>query len=675
MSTLPPNAQPTSPPPSEGDPLIGRTFNQRFKVLEPLGSGGMGKVYRALQLPLGRVVALKVLQSGINASSDPQFLERFLREAALTSRLRHPNTVTVIDYGRSEDGIPYIAMEYLEGRTLAQELQRAGALPWQRAVEIAQQVCRSLREAHRLGVVHRDLKPANVMLLNEADGTLVKVLDFGLVKSIAPEQEEKEIDLTRGGIFLGSPRYMAPEQARNTADARSDVYSLGVLLYQMLCGRTPFTQTDALDLIIAHHKEAVPPIRMVRPDLDVPPVVEAVVMRCLQKAPAARYASMDALLEALREASGQGGTTGAFTRPPGNPTGSHAAITSGAHTQPTPSAGLRAPGLGTGSFSRPVPGLHTGSHPMPARRRSATLLVVAVVGVSGVAFGLGALLLLRGEPAPVAAVPSPAEQAAAPAPSAPATTPDGPVRFRVDSIPQGARVVWEGKERGVTPLVLEVAPGPDGVAMAEFTFLRDGYVPDRVTAGGRGEVLVTQRLQQKPASGVVPARGVASAAPQRATPETAAVARPASAQTTETAPAPATAPSTPAVAAAGGPAPAPVVVAASTQPAPLPEAPAAARAGPISLPEGAIPPREEPGNAPPEFPDAARASGKEGMVVLKVVITVDGTVGDVKVMSGEEPFVSAASSAVRTWRYRPAFVDGRAVTVYRVLKIPFRLRR
>ncbi|MFP2933739.1 serine/threonine-protein kinase, partial [Pyxidicoccus sp. 3LG] len=301
------------------DPLIGRTLNGRFSILEPLGVGGMGKVYRALQAQLERVVALKVLNPTFQSSKDPGFQKRFLREASLTSKLRHPNTVTVIDYGKTDDGIYYIAMEYLDGRTLAQVLGQVGPLAWARSVSIAQQICRSLREAHSLGIVHRDLKPANIMLLNEQDQDLVKVLDFGLVKSVAaPQEGQISPEITQNGTFLGSPQYMAPEQARNVTDARSDVYSLGIVLFQMLMGRPPFIARDHIELIFAHYKEAPPTFQQLRPDIAVPAEIEAVVRRCLEKDPARRFQTMDEVLDGLREASmSAGGNSGIFKRPGG----------------------------------------------------------------------------------------------------------------------------------------------------------------------------------------------------------------------------------------------------------------------------------------------------------------------------------------------------------------------
>ncbi len=310
------------------DPLVGKILNGRFKILEPLGVGGMGKVYRAIQLPLERVVAVKVLSPNFEQSRDPGFQKRFLREASLTSKLRHPNTVTVIDYGQSEDGILYIAMEFLEGHTLAEVLTRTRQLEYVRAIGITGQVARSLREAHALGVIHRDLKPANVMLIPDKDQDVVKVLDFGLVKSFVPDgQAPQSVEITQSGTFLGSPQYMAPEQARNQSDPRSDVYSLGVLLYQMLTGRPPFLSKDYLEVIFQHHKEPPPPFRQVRPDLEIPGPVEALVMKCLAKDPASRYQSMDELIEAIRVAGMTAGGSGVFRA-------TLAATTTGNYAQP-----------------------------------------------------------------------------------------------------------------------------------------------------------------------------------------------------------------------------------------------------------------------------------------------------------------------------------------------------
>jgi serine/threonine-protein kinase len=208
------------------DPLVGMTLDGRFRIVEVIGKGAMGKVYRAVQVPLNRPVALKVLDSRYGAGRDESFRQRFLVEAALTAKLSHPNTVRVLDYGHTPDGLFYLAMEYLVGETLEAMLNK-GAVSWRRVLGIGQQLARALKEAHTLGVVHRDLKPANIVMLNADDDTdHVKVLDFGLVKSFVDGQELEGRVITQQGMLMGSPPYMAPEQGeRNRADPRSDIYS------------------------------------------------------------------------------------------------------------------------------------------------------------------------------------------------------------------------------------------------------------------------------------------------------------------------------------------------------------------------------------------------------------------------------------------------------------------
>ncbi|NOK32590.1 TonB family protein [Corallococcus exercitus] len=487
------------------DPLIGRTLNGRFSILEPLGVGGMGKVYRALQAPLERVVALKVLNPNFPSSRDPGFQKRFLREASLTSKLRHPNTVTVIDYGQTDDGIYYIAMEYLEGRTLQQVLGQAGPLPWARAVSVAQQVCRSLREAHALGIIHRDLKPANIMILNEADQDLVKVLDFGLVKSVAPQTEGPvSPEITQNGTFLGSPQYMAPEQARNVADARSDVYSLGIMLFQMLMGRPPFIARDHIELIFAHYKEPPPTFQAVRPDLAVPPEIEMVVRRCMEKDPARRFQTMDELLEGLREAHmAAGGNSGVFRRLGG-------ASTTGPYPSPPTTGPYASPLFANVGNPEPADGglavdISVDVPPDVQRARQRTLMMGALGGVMVAGLVGITLFFLRGGPEEKPA--QPAAQATAPTTTAPVaeapTAPPAPgkVRFRLMSQPSGARVYYKGKEKGVTPFVMELPLGNEGSITAELTFALEGYQTETLITGGSGEVVLSQKLTKRRGGG------------------------------------------------------------------------------------------------------------------------------------------------------------------------------
>ena len=283
------------------DRLVGTTVAGRFTILNLIARGGMGKVYRAEQAPLGRICALKVLSPKYRDDEDPEFQRRFFLEASTAAKLTHPNTVTIFDYGRDED-IYYIAMEYIEGRTLYRILREDGPLDEMRTAHVMRQVCRSLREAHGLGVIHRDLKPANVLLADQRDERdIVKVLDFGLVKEMADDKE----DLTKQGLFMGSPKYMAPEQILgNPVSPRSDVYSLGVVAYELLAGEVPFDRGTSVKTLMAQVNEAPPPMKSLNPDLIVSAAMLSIVTRCLKKNPDDRFDDMDAVLQALTAVEG-----------------------------------------------------------------------------------------------------------------------------------------------------------------------------------------------------------------------------------------------------------------------------------------------------------------------------------------------------------------------------------
>jgi serine/threonine-protein kinase len=335
---------------AEPDPLLGRVLNDRYRIVEAIGHGGMGRVYKAVQSPLDRVVALKILGAGHDR--DPNFYKRFFLEASVTARLTHPNTITLYDYGRTDDGIFFIAMEFLDGRTLSQTIQSEGALAQERVIHIAQQICRSLREAHALGIIHRDLKPANVMLLRQQDDhDFVKVLDFGLVKFFSGEGPES--DITNAGTFMGSPHYIAPEQARNQGpDQRCDIYSLGVLLYHMLTGRVPFTASAPVDIILKHLHDAPVPPRELRPELAITPELEQIVLRCMAKGRDERFQSMDDLLVQLKAVrallTGSSGPQAISTHQDTQPMKSAPAAV--AQTPPTSQPGMRTPSQPMGAM-------------------------------------------------------------------------------------------------------------------------------------------------------------------------------------------------------------------------------------------------------------------------------------------------------------------------------------
>ena len=284
--------------PAAPDPLIGKIIDGRYRIQSLLAVGGMGRVYKAEQSGLGRTVAIKVLAVNPNRQqSDPQFRERFALEAATASRLTSPNTITIFHHGRTDDDVYYIVMEYVEGVTLGKLLKREGRLSVARAVNILSQVCLSLREAHARGIVHRDIKPSNIMLIN-GDYDQVKVLDFGIAKQIVRDVDEAEQELTNSRSYIGTPEYMAPEYFDGVVEPRSDIYSLGVVLYLSVTGRLPFKGKTATQTILMAMHDPVPTID---PALGVPLGLEDLILACLERDPDCRPPSVSDVLHALQQ--------------------------------------------------------------------------------------------------------------------------------------------------------------------------------------------------------------------------------------------------------------------------------------------------------------------------------------------------------------------------------------
>ena len=280
------------------DTLIGKTVGERFNVHRRLAAGGMGVVYKAEQVPLGRPVALKVLRPPADSSQYENYCRRFLLEAAAVANLNHPHTVTVHDYGREGD-LLYFAMEFLDGQTLETRIHEAGPMHPEDAIYVALQVCSSLGDAHRNSLVHRDLKPSNVMFTQQkGDALYIKVLDFGLVKIVS---NDPGLKLTQQGVMLGSPRFMSPEQVSGApVDPRTDVYSLGAVIFFMLTGKAPFHAGSQFDAMRSHLHTPPPTLRSVFEACTASPQLEAVLQRCLQKDPEDRYPTMEELAQALK---------------------------------------------------------------------------------------------------------------------------------------------------------------------------------------------------------------------------------------------------------------------------------------------------------------------------------------------------------------------------------------
>ncbi len=292
--------------PQDGAPLasdkpstVARVVDGKYQIVRMVGRGGMGAVYEAIHATMQRRVALKILNADL--VSNPAALERFRREALLSGRLKHPNAITIYDYGMSAIGEAYIVMEFLEGHSLGQELQQAKTLSPLRVVSVLAPVCDAVHAAHAEGIIHRDLKPANIMLEKLRTGETVKVLDFGIAKLAM--NNPNLMNLTGTGI-IGTPQYMSPEQCQaHRIDGRSDVYSIGIIAYEMLTGKLPFDEPTPLATVIAQVKQKPKPLRELRPE--IPQALEAIVMRALEKSPANRYQTAEELAEAFRSVQRQ----------------------------------------------------------------------------------------------------------------------------------------------------------------------------------------------------------------------------------------------------------------------------------------------------------------------------------------------------------------------------------
>src|SRR4051812_35532550 len=277
--------------PNQADPFLGKVIDGRYEILQRIGEGGMGVVYKAKQQSIDRIIAIKMLNPQM--ASDEQWGNRFYNEAKATSRLQHPNTIRMFDFGRTADGRLFLTMEYLEGLTLRQAVTTQAPMAANRVLKILIQCCASLAEAHSIGIIHRDIKPDNVFLLNMAGSPdFVKLLDFSVAKLLEGDRMK-----TQAGVVFGTPQYMSPEQGRGPPPhARSDLYALGILAFEMLTGNVPFHDENPMTVIQMHLHAGVPPM----PE-HVPYPVQQIVRRALEKDAGRRYQSSGEMMQQCQQ--------------------------------------------------------------------------------------------------------------------------------------------------------------------------------------------------------------------------------------------------------------------------------------------------------------------------------------------------------------------------------------
>lgn len=285
------------------DDNVGRSLDGKYRLDKRLNSGGMGTVYKATHLMLGKTMAVKLIKANLPAS--PEVVRRFQREAKAASALNHPNIAPAYDLGQTQDGTLYIAMEYIDGASLKDVIQ-AGPIAPERTIHLLRQVASALSLAHRHEIIHRDLKPQNIMVTKDADGhEVAKLLDFGIAKTL----DDSATQLTATGFSLGTPQYMSPEQAYGRpVDGRSDIYSLGIILYEMLAGEVPFSDPSTPAVLVKQMTEMPIPPSLKRPDRSIPPELAAIALKCLEKDPANRFQTADEFGAALDAAAVSSGT-------------------------------------------------------------------------------------------------------------------------------------------------------------------------------------------------------------------------------------------------------------------------------------------------------------------------------------------------------------------------------
>lgn len=478
-----PPANTRPPPESHPDPYIGCTIDNRYRVEALLGEGGMGVVYRCRHKVINKRVAVKILRSDL--ARDQEVTDRFLIEAKAASSIGNEHIIDISDFGQLPDGSAYFIMEFLEGVPLTHAVPERTAMPVMRLANIAMQLAVGLAAAHKAGVVHRDLKPDNIYLIKRGnENDFVKLLDFGIAK-VNNDRTDK---LTQAGSVFGTPHYMSPEQAAGApVDHRGDVYSLGVILYELSCGRVPFDADNFMGILTQHMYKAPAPIRAISPEAgEIPPGLEAIILKCLSKRAEQRYQSMDAVRQDLEllvadevpeavpemmERSGGFHVPADFFRRGGPMTAPVSATPLDwppRRTNWALYAGIAAPIVIAGAI-------------FFAQSADSTARTESRVETEQPAVRMELVKPTDEEPTKVD-TPAPAAEPTVPAPAVTALEPEKPalqsIILGVD--PTDARVYVDGKDMGTNPVKLDVPAGEK----LKIVVKRSGYVTRKVSVSG-----------------------------------------------------------------------------------------------------------------------------------------------------------------------------------------------
>jgi tRNA A-37 threonylcarbamoyl transferase component Bud32 len=485
------SAAPETPP----DPLIGQVLDGRYEVEKVLGAGGMGLVYKAKHVVLGKALAVKVLKQEV--TRDEGVMARFRREAQSASAVGSPHICEVSDFGSLPDGSAYFIMEYLDGPSLTKAMEDERPMAAPRIAIIAKQLCDALGAAHERGIVHRDLKPDNVHLVRQGKRTdFVKVLDFGIAK-VGGAADKK---LTQAGQVFGTPHYMSPEQCSGRdVDHRTDIYAVGVMLYEMACGTVPFDADNLMGILTKHVYEQPIPPRELPPPVNVPAGLEAIILKCLAKKPDQRYQSMYELRSDL-DIWSEGGTPLAVMETL-DPTG--LSVTASMIGRPSPN--ISVPAM---TMSPATPAV---VHEAPPKRTG--LIVLAVIGLllMGAAAFAGAFLFFgpqngeqvaQRDPEPIASPEPEVVPEAEPPPPVVVQQPEqpppppAPTIVRLTTEPEGAEVLGaDGTMIGNAPLDIE---RPEGSETLNLTIRAPGYQERTFTVARLTSANVTVRLERAP---------------------------------------------------------------------------------------------------------------------------------------------------------------------------------